>query len=129
MAKRHPGVVTFGVLGILFGLVGLVYNTFLEALMVAIKASPDQFGAHGATVAAAVTPLVLASGAVNIATPRLGPGPVLWALARDVATKRHGAGAMACGHGVPRAAWCWRPASASSSSSRGPARAISGRRR
>ena len=68
MARRHPGIVTFGILGIVFGVLGAAYNGFLVVVLSALKRSPEQLNAETISTLEQVTMPMLLSIAVNALT-------------------------------------------------------------
>ena len=68
MAQRHGGIVTLGVLGIVFGLIGLFYNGFLVSWIVLMKQSSGQMDPATVETLKAFSKPVIASMGVNALT-------------------------------------------------------------
>ena len=68
MAKRHGGIVTFGVLGIVFGFLGILYNGFFFVVLAGLKAMAPGSELATPEVMEAVSGPVLLSIAVSAVT-------------------------------------------------------------
>ncbi len=68
MAKRDGGVVTFGILGIIFGLIGLLYSGFLVIMIIALKANAATLDSAATESLKAVNSVMLLSLAISALT-------------------------------------------------------------
>ena len=71
MAKRHGGVIAFGVLGIVSGIIGSIANGLLLLMLLVARSRTIEMDAHTQAVVASVNAGMLAALAVNVVTSAL----------------------------------------------------------
>ena len=68
MAQRSKGLTAFGILGILFGLIGLLYNGFLVTLIIMLQSAAPTLDVAAAEALEVITAPIVLSMVVNTLT-------------------------------------------------------------